>query len=105
PFVTVDGDHVDGLRPDDVGGPRRRRGTPLGARRHRRLGHPCGPAARCALPGALRARLRGPRRLTTPSAVALIPARSGSERVPGKNVRPLAGHPLLAYAVETALQS
>ena len=40
-----------------------------------------------------------------PSAVALVPARAGSERVPGKNVRPLAGHALLAYAVETALQS
>jgi len=41
----------------------------------------------------------------TPSTVALVPARSGSERVPGKNVRPLAGHPLLAYAIESALQS
>jgi N-acylneuraminate cytidylyltransferase len=41
----------------------------------------------------------------SPSAVAFVPARSGSERVPGKNVRPLAGHPLLAYAIETALQS
>jgi len=41
----------------------------------------------------------------TPSAVALVPARSGSERVLGKNVRPLAGHPLLAYAIESALQS
>jgi len=41
----------------------------------------------------------------TPSAVALIGARSGSERVPGKNVRLLAGHPLLAYAIETARQS
>jgi N-acylneuraminate cytidylyltransferase len=41
----------------------------------------------------------------TPSAVAFVPARSGSERVPGKNVRPLAGHPLIAYAIETALQS
>ena len=40
-----------------------------------------------------------------PRAVAFVPARSGSERVPGKNVRLLAGHPLLAYAVETALQS
>jgi CMP-N,N'-diacetyllegionaminic acid synthase len=40
-----------------------------------------------------------------PSVVALIPARSGSERVPGKNVRPLGGHPLLAYAVATALQA
>jgi CMP-N,N'-diacetyllegionaminic acid synthase len=40
-----------------------------------------------------------------PSAVALIPARSGSERVPDKNIRPLAGHPLLAYAVATARQA
>jgi CMP-N,N'-diacetyllegionaminic acid synthase len=40
--------------------------------------------------------------MTGPSLVALIPARSGSERVPGKNVRRLAGHPLLAYAIETA---
>jgi N-acylneuraminate cytidylyltransferase len=40
-----------------------------------------------------------------PRAVGFVPARSGSERVPGKNVRPLAGHPLLAYAIETALQS
>jgi CMP-N,N'-diacetyllegionaminic acid synthase len=43
--------------------------------------------------------------LTDLTVVALVPARSGSERVPGKNVRPLAGHPLLAYAIETALQS
>ena len=41
----------------------------------------------------------------THAAVAFVPARSGSERVPGKNVRLLAGHPLLAYAIETALQS
>jgi CMP-N,N'-diacetyllegionaminic acid synthase len=37
-----------------------------------------------------------------PSAVALIPARAGSERVREKNVRSLAGHPLLAYAIATA---
>jgi len=43
--------------------------------------------------------------LSTPSAVAFVPARSGSERVPHKNVRPLAGHPLLAYAIATAVQS
>ena len=41
----------------------------------------------------------------SPSAVGFVPARSGSERVPQKNVRELAGHPLLAYAIETALQS
>jgi CMP-N,N'-diacetyllegionaminic acid synthase len=43
--------------------------------------------------------------LTLPTAVAFVPARSGSERVSGKNVRPLAAHPLLAYAIETAHQS
>jgi CMP-N,N'-diacetyllegionaminic acid synthase len=40
-----------------------------------------------------------------PSLVAFVPARAGSERVPGKNVRRLGGHPLLAYAIETARQS
>lgn len=34
--------------------------------------------------------------------VAIIPARGGSKGVPGKNVRPLAGHPLLAYSVMAA---
>jgi CMP-N,N'-diacetyllegionaminic acid synthase len=37
-----------------------------------------------------------------PTAVALVPARSGSERVPGKNVVPLAGHPLIAYSIAGA---
>jgi N-acylneuraminate cytidylyltransferase len=37
-----------------------------------------------------------------PSVVALIPARSGSERVRDKNIRPLRGHPLVAYAVAAA---
>jgi N-acylneuraminate cytidylyltransferase len=40
-----------------------------------------------------------------PRALALIPARSGSERVKDKNVRPLAGHPLLAYAIASARQA
>lgn len=40
-----------------------------------------------------------------PRAVALVPARAGSLRVPGKNIRPLAGHPLLAYAIGGALES
>jgi CMP-N,N'-diacetyllegionaminic acid synthase len=40
-----------------------------------------------------------------PSCVALIPARAGSKRVPDKNIRPLAGHPLIAYSVSAALQS
>lgn len=41
----------------------------------------------------------------TPSIVALIPARAGSKRVPDKNIRPLAGHPLIAYSISAALQS
>ena len=40
-----------------------------------------------------------------PTAVALVPARAGSERVPGKNVRELAGHPLLAYTIAAARES
>jgi CMP-N,N'-diacetyllegionaminic acid synthase len=40
-----------------------------------------------------------------PSAVALVPARAGSTRVPGKNIHPLAGHPLLAYAIAGAHES
>jgi CMP-N,N'-diacetyllegionaminic acid synthase len=40
-----------------------------------------------------------------PGLIAFVPARSGSERAPGKNTRPLAGHPLLAYAIEAARQS
>ena len=40
-----------------------------------------------------------------PTIVALIPARSGSKRVPDKNIRPLAGHPLIAYTIAAAQQS
>ena len=40
-----------------------------------------------------------------PSIVALIPARAGSKRVPNKNIRPLAGHPLIAYTIEQAKAS
>jgi len=39
------------------------------------------------------------------SAVALVPARAGSQRVPGKNIRELAGHPLLAYSIAAAHES
>lgn len=41
----------------------------------------------------------------TPTVVALIPARSGSKRVPDKNIRLLAGHPLMAYSINAAVQS
>jgi len=41
----------------------------------------------------------------TPSIVALIPARAGSKRVPDKNIRSLAGHPLMAYSIAAAVES
>ena len=41
----------------------------------------------------------------TPSIVALIPARSGSKRITDKNIRPLAGHPVIAYSIAAAIQS
>jgi len=40
-----------------------------------------------------------------PTIVGLIPARSGSKRVPDKNIRPLAGHPVMAYTISAALDS
>jgi len=40
-----------------------------------------------------------------PTAVALIPARSGSRRVPHKNIRRLARHPMLAYSIAAAKAS
>jgi CMP-N,N'-diacetyllegionaminic acid synthase len=39
------------------------------------------------------------------SVVALIPARAGSKRVPDKNIRPLTGHPLIAYTIAAAIDS
>lgn len=39
------------------------------------------------------------------SIVALIPARAGSKRLPHKNIRTLAGHPLMAYTIAAASQS
>ncbi len=37
--------------------------------------------------------------------IAIIPARGGSKGLPGKNIRPLNGKPLIAYAVEAALKA
>ena len=39
------------------------------------------------------------------SVVALIPARAGSKRVQGKNVRVLGGHPLISYTIYAAKES
>lgn len=37
--------------------------------------------------------------------LAVIPARGGSKGVPGKNIRDLAGKPLIAYTIEAAMNS
>lgn len=38
-------------------------------------------------------------------SVAIIPARGGSKRIPRKNIKLFHGKPLIAYSIETALQS
>ena len=39
------------------------------------------------------------------TVVAFIPARSGSKRLPDKNIKPFCGHPMLAYTVRAAIDS
>ena len=41
----------------------------------------------------------------TPSIVGLIPARAGSKRVKNKNIKPLGGHPVMAYTIAAAKES
>lgn len=40
-----------------------------------------------------------------PRILGVIPARGGSKGVPRKNIRPLDGHPLIAYTIQPALKS
>lgn len=37
--------------------------------------------------------------------VAVIPARGGSKRIPGKNIRPFHGRPIIAFSIDAALAS
>ena len=37
--------------------------------------------------------------------VAIIPARAGSKRIPGKNIKPFCGKPIIAYSIAAAQQS
>jgi pseudaminic acid cytidylyltransferase len=39
------------------------------------------------------------------NALAIIPARGGSKRIPKKNMRPFLGKPIISYSIETALKS
>ena len=38
-------------------------------------------------------------------AVAIITARGGSKRIPGKNIKAFCGKPIIAYSIEAALKS
>jgi len=40
-----------------------------------------------------------------PEILAIIPARGGSKGIPCKNIRPFAGHPLIAFSIAAALQA
>src|SRR6478735_5944751 len=37
--------------------------------------------------------------------IAIIPARGGSKRIPGKNIKDFLGKPIIAYSIEAALAS
>lgn len=37
--------------------------------------------------------------------IVIIPARGGSKGIPGKNIKPLAGKPLIAYSIEQAIKT
>ena len=37
--------------------------------------------------------------------IAIIPARCGSKRLPGKNIKEFCGKPIIAYSIETALKA
>lgn len=39
------------------------------------------------------------------SNIAIIPARGGSKRIPRKNIKDFLGKPIIAYSIETALES
>lgn len=43
--------------------------------------------------------------MVKPDILALIPARGGSKSIPRKNIRPFAGHPLIAYSIAAGLQA
>lgn len=43
--------------------------------------------------------------MTKDSLVAFIPARSGSKRISGKNIKLLNGHPLMAYSINACIKS
>src|ERR1700678_1317951 len=63
---------------------------------------------RCALfwpLGQRRKKRSGCSLSSTTKPVAIIPARGGSKRLPGKNINSFFGHPMMAYGVSAAVNS
>ena len=55
--------------------------------------------------GTCRAGSGGPERKSCVVRLAIIPARGGSRRIPGKNIKPFAGKPMIAWSIEAAFAS
>ena len=43
--------------------------------------------------------------MSTAKTIAVIPARGGSKRIPGKNIKEFCGKPMIAYSIEVAIRS
>ncbi|HBR94196.1 MAG TPA: pseudaminic acid cytidylyltransferase [Opitutae bacterium] len=43
--------------------------------------------------------------MITVKTIAVIPARGGSKRIPGKNIKEFCGKPMIAYSIEAAIRS
>ncbi|MHB9143936.1 MAG: acylneuraminate cytidylyltransferase family protein [Symbiobacteriia bacterium] len=43
--------------------------------------------------------------MTAVEILGIVPARAGSKGVPGKNIRPIAGRPLISYSIEAGVKS
>src|SRR5690606_28754238 len=73
------------------------------ARRARRAGHRIPQQPRqWRRPGRIAGRQMSDK---AHDVLCIIPARGGSKGLPGKNIKPLAGKPLIAYSIEAAAKS
>ena len=50
-------------------------------------------------------KMKTPEGHTQMNSIAIIPARGGSKRIPRKNIKPFLGKPIIAYSIETAINS
>jgi len=43
--------------------------------------------------------------MSAPKSIAIIPARGGSKRIPGKNIKAFNGRPIITYSIDAALKA